>query len=62
MARELPGDANYVVTAPLVVVRTAKGYQHLYDGQRLPAGVDPVQMRSLIDGGMIAPIQTGGAS
>lgn len=54
---EFPGDAQYVVTAPLVAVRTLAGpYEHKYRGERVPPA-DPKQISMLLASGMIARIE-----
>lgn len=55
MTREVPGEAEYVVTSHLVVVRCAPDgtYHHLYRDALVPATVDPDQLRTLIASGMI---------
>jgi hypothetical protein len=53
--REMPGEARYIVTAPLIVVRCAPDgeFHHLYRGAHVPATVDPPQLDMLLSSGMI---------
>ncbi|MDE0778205.1 MAG: hypothetical protein OSB43_18140 [Nocardioides sp.] len=53
-SRELPGDARYVVVAPLVMVwKATGGVVMLRKGAMVPASIDPTQRDHLLVGEMI---------
>lgn len=54
MTREFPRDGRYVVTAPFVMARCMNAWHHLYDGDLVPAGLEPKQRDKLLRLGMIS--------
>jgi hypothetical protein len=52
---EFPGESRYVVTAPLVMVRrmTVNQFVNLFEGERVPADIDPKQRDHLLASAMI---------
>lgn len=62
MKREVPGEAQYRVTFPLVLAKTFSGVVHCYRGEPLPANTLPAQVEHLLAMGAVEPIEpTAGA-
>lgn len=55
MAKEVPGESQYVVTCDLAIIRCGPdGHrEHLYRHQPVPASADPNQVRHLLEQGMV---------
>lgn len=56
--KRVPGEEQYVVTAPLIIVRVAPdGHsEHIYRHGRVPPGVQRDQLAHLLGAGLIAPL------
>ena len=60
--KEVPGEAEYVVTAALAVIRCAPDghFEHVYRGGPVPPNADPEQVKHLLSSGLIASIHLQG--